>query len=184
MLPALDRRLDRMERRRAALLARIAPLSAEQLGYRPSPEHWHVLDVLEHVIIIEEGILRAVGTRPGPLPATTRLQGSLRLAALRLYLRAGGRIRAPTRGILPRGGVTLSELRERWDRTRAGYRTALEAFDRTDLVRPMMKHPIIGKLTPVQTLTFLDAHQAHHGRQIERLQRSFTLASPPQGSLS
>ena len=32
-----------------------------------------------------------------------------------------------------------------------------------------MKHPIIGKLTPLQTLTFLDAHLAHHARQIGRL---------------
>jgi hypothetical protein len=61
----------------------------------------------------------------------------------------------------------------RWDRARAGHRTALESFDRTDLIRPMMKHPIIGKLTPAQTLTFLDAHLGHHGRQIERLQRAF-----------
>jgi hypothetical protein len=177
MLPTLLRHLDRLERRRAALLARLGTLSAEQLVTRPSPERWHVLDILEHVIIIEEMILRGLATRPGPLPLTARLQGSLRLSALRLYLRSGGEIKAPSRAILPRGNIALSELRERWDRTRAGYRTALGSFDRTDLVRPMMKHPIIGKLTPVQTLTFLDAHLAHHGRQIERLR--LTLA-PPQ----
>ena len=35
----------------------------------------------------------------------------------------------------------------------------------------MMKHPIVGKLTPRQTLTFLDAHLVHHGRQIDRILR-------------
>ena len=177
MLPALARRLGRLERRRATLLARIAPLSAEQLVTRTSPERWHVLDILEHVIIIEEMILRGLATRPGPLPLAARLQGGLRLTGLRLYLRAGGKIKAPSRAILPRGNIGLAELRERWDRTRAGYRGALESFDRTDLIRPMMKHPIIGKLTPVQTLTFLDAHLAHHGHQIDRLRR--TVQTPP-----
>jgi hypothetical protein len=169
MLPSLASRLDRLERRRTALLGRVAPLRPEQLGYRPGPERWHVLDILEHLIIIEERVLGAVDTRPGPLPAAERLRGALRLAGLRLYLRSGGKIRAPTRAILPQGGVGLAELRERWDRVRAGYRTALEAFDRTDLLRPMMKHPVIGKLTPTQTLAFLDAHLAHHERQIDRL---------------
>jgi DinB superfamily len=173
MLSTLNDRLKRMERHRGALLARIAPLGAEQLVTRPSPERWHVLDILEHVIVIEEMVLRGFATRPGPLPLLARVQGGLQLRALMLYLRAGGKIQAPSRAILPRGNITLAELRERWDRTRAGYRTALEAFDRGDLVRPMMKHPIVGKLTPAQTLTFLDAHLAHHGRQVERLQRAF-----------
>ena len=172
MLPQLARGLDRLERHRAALLAGLAPLTPEQLGYRPSAERWHMLDIVEHLIIIEELVLRSLGTRPGPLPAVARLQGAMRLTALRLYLRAGGKIQAPTRAIFPRGSISLSELHDRWARTGAGYRTALEAFDRTDLIRPMMKHPIIGKLTPVQTLTFLDAHLSHHRRQIERLRRS------------
>jgi len=169
MLAALDRRLDRMERRRAALLGRVAPLGAEALVFRSAPERWHVLDILEHLIVIEEMILRGLANRPGPLPIGARVIGGLKLTALRLYLRGGGKIKAPSRAILPRGNITLPELRERWDRTRGGYRSALESFERTDLIRPMMRHPIIGKLTPVQTLTFLDAHLAHHGRQIDRL---------------
>jgi hypothetical protein len=172
MLPSLARRLHRLERSRTALLDRVAPLGAEQLARRPGPERWHGLDILEHLIIIEERVLGAVGTRPGPLPAAERLRSAVRLAGLRLYLRSGGRIKAPTRAILPQGGATLAELRERWDRARAGYRAALEGFDRTDLRRPMMKHPIIGKLTPTQTLAFLDAHLAHHGRQVDRLRHT------------
>jgi DinB superfamily len=172
MLPTLTRHLGRLERRRAALLAGLAPLTHRQLTYRPAPGRWHVLDIVEHLVIVEERILGAIATRPGPLPLAARLRGGLRLAALRLYLGGGGKIQAPTPAILPQGGVSLDQLRERWDRTRAGYATALAAFDRTDLVRPMMKHPIIGKLTPRQTLIFLETHLGHHGRQIGRIRKA------------
>ena len=166
---SLARRLDRMERRRAALVERLRRLHPEELATRPSPGSWHVLDVVEHVVIVEERVLGALATRPGPIPLTERLRSGMRLTALRLYLRSGGRIKAPNPALLPPGGASLDELLARWDRTRAGYATALASFGPADLVRPMMKHPIVGKLTPPQTLTFLDAHLAHHSRQIDRI---------------
>ena len=158
-----------MERGRAALLERLAPMSPAELTARPAAGGWNVLDVVQHVIIVEELVLRALATRPGPLPLAERVRSGLRLTALRIYLRSGGRVEAPTPAILPQGSVPLDELRARWERTRAGYATALASFGPEDLRRPMMKHPIVGKLTPVQTLTFLGTHLAHHGRQIERI---------------
>ena len=170
-MSVLSRRLDRMERHRAALFERLATMSPSQLTTRPAAGAWHVLDVVQHVVIVEELVLRALATRPGPLPLAERLRSAMRLTALRIYLRSGGRIKAPNPALLPPGGATLDELLARWDRTRAGYATALASFGPDDLVRPMMKHPIVGKLTPPQTLTFLDAHLAHHTRQIDRIVR-------------
>jgi uncharacterized damage-inducible protein DinB len=168
----LGRRLERLERGRAALLGRVAQMSSEQLTARPAAGGWHVLDVLQHVIIVEELVLRALATRPGPLPLAERLRSGLRLTTLRIYLRAGGRVRAPTPAILPQGSVPLDELRARWARVREGYASALASFGPADMARPMMKHPIVGKLTPKQTLTFLSTHLAHHSRQIERICRA------------
>ena len=169
---ALGRGLTRLEHGRTALLERLASMSPGQLTARPAAGGWHVLDVVQHVIIVEELVLRALATRPGPLPLAERIRSGLRLTALRVYLRAGGRVRAPTPAILPQGSVPLDELRARWDRVRAGYASALASFGPADMARPMMKHPIVGKLTPKQTLTFLDTHLAHHRRQIERISRA------------
>ena len=170
-MSVLTRHLARLERSRAALLERLGAMSPGQLVTRPAAGGWHVLDVVQHVVIVEERVLKAVATRPGPLPLTERLRSGLRLTALRIYLRSGGRIKAPNPALIPPGGTTLEELLSRWDRVRAGYASALASFGPADLVRPMMKHPIVGKLTPRQTLTFLDAHLVHHGRQIDRILR-------------
>jgi hypothetical protein len=169
VLPSLARSLGRLERQRAELLAVVGRLGPAQLAFRPAPESWNSLGVIEHLVQVESRILGGLPTRPGPLPLGQRLGATARLALLTLYLRAGGRVRAPTRSILPAGGVTLDELRVRWDGVRAGYASALEGFGRSDLERPMMKHPIVGKLRPVQTLAFLYNHTAHHRRQLGRI---------------
>src|SRR6476659_156037 len=99
-MSALFRRLDRLERRRAALLERLASMSPAQLTARPAAGSWNVLDVVQHVVIVEELVLRALGTRPGPLSLAERLRSGARLTALRIYLRSGGRVQAPTPAIL------------------------------------------------------------------------------------
>jgi hypothetical protein len=59
MLGALGGRLERLERRRAALPVEVATLSEERLRYRTAPERWNVLDILEHLIIIEDRLRKA-----------------------------------------------------------------------------------------------------------------------------
>ena len=100
-MSALTRHLARLERRRAALLERLGAMSPGQLVTRPAAGGWHVLDVVQHVVIVEERVLKAVATRPGPLPLTERLRSGLRLTALRIYLRSGGRIKAPNPALIP-----------------------------------------------------------------------------------
>jgi hypothetical protein len=51
-------------------------------------------------------------------------------------------------------------------------RGTLDGFGPADFARPLMRHPILGLLTPVETLTFILRHIAHHRRQIARIRRS------------
>jgi hypothetical protein len=169
MLPDLGHRLDRLHRQRVELLAGLESLTPLQLGFRPTPDSWNSLDVVEHLVRVEERILGGLATRPGPRPLGERMQAAARLALLYLYLQTGGRVKAPAQAILPAGGATLGELRGRWNAVRAGLAEALERFEPADLARPMMRHPIVGKLSPVQTLRFLHRHIAHHRRQIRRI---------------
>lgn len=118
---------------------------------------------------VEDRILGGLGTRPGPRPLAERVGAGFRLTLLQLYLRAGARIQVPTRAILPAGGVSLDQLRTRWDRVRTRLTEALERFEPADLARPMMKHPIVGKLTPTLTLAFIEHHAIHHRRQLDRI---------------
>lgn len=169
MLRPLKRRLDRMERHRSALVGDLAGLSEAQLGFRPGPDSWHALEVVEHLVRVEEAIvLRAAQAKPSrTLGEGLRAAGSM--VVLRLVMGAGIRIKAPTKLVLPEGTATLPELLERWDRVREKLRAVLADKTAADLHRPMMRHALCGWLTPKQTLSFLEQHLLHHQRQLARI---------------
>jgi hypothetical protein len=101
---------------------------------------------------------------------TVRVKAAL--AAMRALFAVRSRIKVPVQGVLPLGGVTLSDLVSRWEAAQAALRERLEEFGPQDWSRPMMRHPLIGRLTPSEGLTFIHWHMGHHQRQIARIRRT------------
>jgi uncharacterized damage-inducible protein DinB len=167
-----ERRLfAKTESRRRAIIAEADRLTAEQLTFRPAPNAWSALDVLEHLVKMEEAIAARVRPRePSGQLETVRVKAALCL--MRVLFVARGRIRVPVQAILPLGGVTLSDLAGRWEAAQAALRERLETFGPEDWPRPMMRHPLIGRLTPAEGLTFIHWHMGHHQRQIARIRRA------------
>ena len=82
------------------------------------------------------------------------------------------RIKVPLQTIVPLGGVTLADLAKRWEEAQEAMRTALGRFGEGDWDRPMMRHPLLGPLTPAEGLTFIRWHMGHHRKQMKRIRRS------------
>jgi uncharacterized damage-inducible protein DinB len=163
--------LARIEERRRELLAQAETLTAEQLTFRPGPGHWSSLDVLEHLVKVEEGIAPRIRVRERrSLVETARTRGALLLMFAAFGLRR--RIKVPVQAIVPLGGVTLADLAKRWEEAQVAMKTALERFGPGDWSRPMMRHPLIGLLTPAESLTFILWHMGHHHKQIERIRQA------------
>jgi uncharacterized damage-inducible protein DinB len=163
--------LDRLAHLRQVVLVEANRLSAEELVHRPETGAWSVLDVVEHLVRVEEAILSRVRKRA---PRTWReaVRARLALGLISAAFAVGRRFRVPVQTIVPLGGVTLMDLGGRWETVQAAMRRMLEDFGPADYNRPLMRHPILGLLTPVETLTFLVRHTAHHRRQIARIRRS------------
>ena len=146
-------------------------LTSEQLTFRPGPDAWSALDVLEHLVKVEEGIASRIRPRePRGVVETVRVKAAL--GAMCALFAVRSRIKVPVQGVLPLGGVTLSDLVSRWEAAQAALRERLEEFRPQDWSRPMMRHPLIGRLTPAEGLTFIHWHMAHHRRQIARIRRT------------
>jgi DinB superfamily len=169
--------LARVETHRREIIAEADRLTADQLTFRPAPNAWSALEVLEHLVKVEEAIAARVRPREprGPLE-TVRAKAALCL--MRVLFVARRRIRVPVQTILPLGGVTLSDLAGRWEAAQAVLRERLETFGAEDWSRPMMRHPLIGRLIPAESLNFIHWHMGHHQRQIARIRRAQSYPRP------
>jgi DinB superfamily len=171
MTARATRLLDRIDHERCTVLDLVGGLGAEQLVFRPEPSSWSALEVVEHLMKVEDAIATRVKPRP---PRTWReaVRGRVSLELLSLFFLLRRRFKAPGQVILPHGGVTLSDLVTKWEAAGQALRRTIDGFGPVDYRRPMMRHPFIGLLTPIETLTFIHRHIAHHRRQILRLRRA------------
>lgn len=172
MHPQLRHRFDALQHRRGELLAELQALRPEQRSFRPAPDAWSAQQVAEHLLLVEQGVLRAVAVpgREEMEPRTVRN----RIGALlvRVVFMAGIRVRVPVRGIQPGGTLALEEIAAQWNAARAEMARFLEGVAPGDLNRALLRHPVAGPMDLRRGLDFLAQHWDHHLRQIRRIRRS------------
>jgi hypothetical protein len=169
MLPQLERRIGRLERQRVALLRELNALSPARLVFHSAPGSWSALDLVEHLVLVEEAVLRGIPDRPRARSMADSARAAMVLPLVYLAFARGRRLRAPSSAVLPVGGSTLPQLEARWARARANLSAVLQLMGPEDLSRPFFRHPVIGWLTTLEGLGFLERHVAHHLHQVKRI---------------
>jgi len=158
----------------AVLGARLALLdhSAERLGFRPEGKGWCALDVVQHLVLVEEGVVGYARKKLQAPAQPVSFVDRAKLALLVGLLKAPTRVRAPVPQVVPVETLPLAELRPRWERVRKELREVLAELQGERLRTMLFRHPVGGPLDAVGTLTFLDEHAKHHDAQIRRIWRS------------
>ena len=131
----------------------------------PSPGAWSPIQALQHLVLVHEGAAAVLTRTPAPLEES-HLPSWWRPAAMRLVLRAGVRIKAPTPRVVPVASVPLGKLTERWTAAQATLTAALVTKAGRWADGGIFRHPLAGWLDTGQTLDFLSDHIDHHRRQI------------------
>jgi DinB superfamily len=171
MTTALRDGLEAAEQERAALLASLEAMTPNQRVFQPAPDAWSPVQVVLHLALADEGTLVGMrreleaGKAPGRQPWKTRLGYVLLIGFFAFRMK----LRVPVRAIQPDPVVALPEVRRRWDAARTGIVGFFDALPDDRLARPLFRHPVVGWLTPGQTLAFIRRHGRHHRRQVERI---------------
>src|SRR5579862_8203831 len=163
---------ERLERQKPPFLALIAPWSQGQLRFRSRPDSWSALEVVDHVLRTERGILgkvRANAARNARAPMADRVRSSL----LTLLMKCPVRVKVPAAvpQILPGGDCDLAEMKTTWDLARMEWRDWLEEVNAPRGGGALFRHPVSGWMTLPQTLNFMSAHLRHHEYQLRRIRR-------------
>ena len=165
---------ERLVQGRSRLLDRVEARDQEFREWRPSPTAWSFADVVEHLELVETHMLSALAKEPDPgRPRRWSRWRRLRWIGLRVALKTGVRITAPTEIILPTRQLQWHALLARWEEQRRAFEEWLRASDPRIHPRPRFKHPIVGWLNVPEAVTFAADHLEHHLQQIARIERAF-----------
>ncbi len=170
--------MQHLEKTRAAFLASIKGLSADQWGFKPAPEVWSVAEVAEHITVSEATILELVQKKVLAAPADPATQGKDD-QVLNMVPDRTERFKAPE-FLQPKARWTQAELPGQFTAMRNQTMEFVRATQE-DLRGHAAPHPVLKALDAYQWVLLLSAHSQRHTSQIEEVKAH---ANFPKGSTS
>jgi DinB superfamily len=166
---------DDIEGTRASLLQSVEGLSDEQQTFRPAPERWSVAEIVEHLSMVEGGVVRVVGSllkkgEAGGHPRGDAAPFAPVSIADAVEQTRDVKLEAPETA--RPAGAPFSDSLDRLRDSRAAllsFRPRVKRLDGTLLRFP---HPIWGPINLYQWLLFVGAHEQRHLAQIEALKET------------
>jgi hypothetical protein len=167
--------LEVIDRTREKLYRRVEGLSEEQANSRPRPEAWTPREIVEHLSLIEDRLLRmmtmmltkAEGAAGG---ANTETGAPVEMKPFSLdqfIERARGEKYTAPEAVTPGGEASLTDSLAKLRRSREdlhALRPRAEAIDLSGVTYP---HPAFGPLNFYQWMAFIGIHEERHLSQAE-----------------
>lgn len=155
-----------LEESRREFLAAIDGLSDVQWKWKPAPDRWSVGEVAEHIVLAEASqfatVRRMIASTPDPdWEAKSKGKTERLVAVLAPRL---GRVQA-AEAIVPKGGMTLAQVREKFGQQRAEivkFATETDAL----LKQYTIDNAFFGPLHGYHWLIYAPLHTMRHDKQI------------------
>ncbi len=155
----------------------VAELSEGHQEFQPSPEHWSIAQIAEHVSIVEGHIAKLTGmllhkaaSEGALLPES---DGSIAPVSIEDFVARSlkEKYQAPETAV-PRGGVRIADSLDKLERAQQTFRELRPRIQTTDGARVNYPHPVFGPLNLYQWLVMVSVHLDRHARQIESLKET------------
>lgn len=163
-----------LQREKDAFLTELDDWLPAQISFRCAPQSWCALEVLDHVVKAERGILADIQWN---LAQTKRapLSHRFRSELLILLMRTPARLEVPgalSAAVLPGIDLKLPTLIQTWSDSQMRIRQWLEEFRGNTHEMAAFYHPVSGWMSVSQALSFIAAHTRHHRYQLGRIRRN------------
>ncbi len=156
-----------------SLLDDAARYTDEQLNRPEADGGWSAIQTIHHLILAEQMSLRYVQKKlsdPQVALESAGLKSSMRDLLLKLYLKYGGKRKAPAvvaDNNLP-DYANLADTRAKWQKVQSEWETFFNQMPEGHVNKAVYKHPGIGRLSWSGMLSFFREHAARHSAQIRR----------------
>jgi hypothetical protein len=157
------------------LLDELQQWTPEQLDFRPTPESWSALMILDHMIKTERTVLSVMRTNLAKNYQVT-LRQRFRSAVVLTIMALPIKVKVPkavTFLVPAQEQLDLDSLCKQWEEDRIHLSEFICGLSSEDRKRGVFRHPVGGWTTPNGALLFLRAHIYHHRYQLGRLQKAW-----------
>ncbi|HCC56128.1 MAG TPA: hypothetical protein DEQ47_02485 [Solibacterales bacterium] len=154
-----------LESTRDELLRAVRDLSEAQWFFKGAPERWSIAQILEHVVIVENGVHALIGRMPHA-PETDRIDTAIDDFIPVNVPQRSTKVEAPGTAV-PRGQWSPADTVERF----AAARTrTLELLESAPALRGhVVPHPVLGPWDGYQWILGAAAHGVRHTEQIREV---------------
>ena len=144
--------------------------TAEQQSFKSSEDEWSMLEVMEHILISEGGILKLFEKYP-PLESTYKM--SLKSKATNFMLsklyKSSKKVKLPMKSLAPKGNQPFGEMLQQSNGYNEAFLAHIKGFPDDKMKLSVFKHPVSGGMTMENTIDFLSDHIVHHLHQLDRI---------------
>jgi uncharacterized damage-inducible protein DinB len=160
----LEEYLEHNKAVRAELLESVSGLTDEQLNKEVEDGRWTIMQVLEHLYLMERSITKAI-------------QGTLEKGEVRpvdakpihLSVDRSRKVDAPSFVDPSKESITLDEMKEKLIESRKGLLQVVGNTTKHDLAQKSYPHPVFGLVSLEQWVPFIGYHEKRHLAQMEEL---------------
>ncbi len=168
----IESRLDDLDRWKSDFLGSLSASSPERLAFRANGVGWNALDVVQHLVLVEEAVLAYARKKLLAPPQPVSIVDRGKLVLLVGILRSPIRFRAPVAQVVPSETLPLEVSADRWGQSRRDLRSLLLGLPEERRAALFFRHPAAGGLDPAGTLVFVHEHARHHETQVRRIGRA------------
>lgn len=157
---------------RAKLKKLVGNLTDEQLHFLPADESWTVKQIVEHISIVEDGIIKISAKLLSKAQENGgKSDGSAKISAeflQKIFEGKNKKFAAPER-VFPTGNLTIAESFEKMDENRQKLKELRTLFESVEETQMKFPHPAFGDMTSHEWLLLLGGHEQRHIAQIQRI---------------
>jgi uncharacterized damage-inducible protein DinB len=157
---------------RAKLKETIANLNEEQLAFLPENEKWTIAHIVEHIAIVQDGMMRISSKLLSKAQNAGRKTNGEAILTENFATKAAEsrtlKFEAPER-VRPSGKLTISESLAKLEENRQALENLRPLFETVECSDYKFPHPFMGELSAHEWLALVGGHEARHLAQIERI---------------
>ena len=166
---------------REKLKQTVTSLPADTLHARPEGEKWSIAEIVEHVSMVNAGVVRICGKLLSKAEADGKLSNGVLSISTEFIANATGstdvKLEAPEM-VQPVAGASVEESFGVLDTNHTALSALREKFEKFDGCDPKFPHPYFGDLSAQEWLALSGGHEFRHLRQIKRLIEKLALDGP------